>query len=259
MVVADDGRCWCRWARAPHAFWGHGREDIFEVPRHPWTGRGVPGPGGLVIEPRRRRGPRVDVAGRAVAVLAAASTTRSVLQYAPVFGGEVLAALAGDGGDGGRARRGCAPGWSSRWRAPTARRTLSLGVCVALRGRLWRLHRAAGSRRSRWSISSATVGWPCAARRRDDEPDGGAFVASRFSPFRASDWVVLDGDLLQAVVASCAARGAAVGAGPSGARRGVPRRADAGGGGDRRAGRGGRPGVGKAAPMREPTGASAWP
>ncbi|MCY0993773.1 protein kinase [Nannocystis sp. ILAH1] len=248
MVVADDGQVLVSVGEGTACLWGHGREDIFEVPRHPWTGA-VFGAGRFAIgfadgEVREWTSPGAP--SRRLPL----HDHLSVLQYAP--GGEVLAALAGDGGvmvveRDGAARLVVEPVASANGSPHASLAFAPVGATLAVyrRGQP-QVEVVDLERDGRLQLAGATT-----------SQTAGAFVASRFSP-SGQRLVVLDGDLLQAW---------------SLAQPGAPLRVQGPQGRDAAfldeqtlavVGIDGRVEVvdlvsGLAAPMREPTGGRVWP
>ncbi|MDC0716993.1 WD40 repeat domain-containing serine/threonine protein kinase [Nannocystis bainbridge] len=186
-AVADDGRVLVDLDNGTACLWGHGRGDIFEVPRHPWTdvaftaGRFAIGfADGEVREwtspgsPSRRLPLRDHLFG---------------LRYSP--DGEVLAALAHDGGvmvveRDGAARLAVEPvteegsGHTSLAFAPAG-----ATLAVYRRGQP-EIEVVDLQQDARWQLAGATR-----------SPTSGSYVVLRFSP-SGQRFAVIDGDLLQA-------------------------------------------------------------
>ncbi|WP_434423818.1 protein kinase domain-containing protein [Nannocystis pusilla] len=188
MAVADDGRVLLSVGEGTACLWGHGREDIFEVPRHPWTGA-VFGAGRFAIgfadgEVREWTSP-----GTPSRRLPLRDHLHD-LRYAP--GGEVLAALSGDGGvtvveRDGAARLVVEPAASADGSTPASLGFAPAGATLAV---YRRGHPAVEvvdlERDGRLQLAGATT-----------SPKAGSSLSLHFSP-SGQRLVVLDGELLQA-------------------------------------------------------------
>jgi eukaryotic-like serine/threonine-protein kinase len=188
VAVADDGQVLLSVGEGSACLWGHGREDIFEVPRHPWTGSAF-GAGRFAIG---------FADGEVLEWTSPGAPSRRLplhdhlhdLQYAP--GGEVLAALSGDGGvmvveRDGAARRVVEPVASADGSTYASLAFAPTGATLAVyrRGQP-QVEVVDLERGSRLQLAGATT-----------SQTAGAFVMSRFSP-SGQRLMVLDGDLLQA-------------------------------------------------------------